>query len=308
MARFAPSGMAPLQVTLCGLLAAACPGETTTDGGYVDHGALKEQAIAADRARAEAATPDRTVAPPDGKPAVPDQVIVTIPDSQPGMPDQALPVADAPPGCKAVPTPAKAPDPWTVRAPGVGFGGIVKQTGKYTDAMDQGITNWQGWRGDGKKSPYFHNVRAHISFGLGAGKTVRGISYMALGNFSTVKSELQSVLNKRPPFGSLDTPASLVTTVSAGKALPLSGWVLDTAAIKTVKVSIDGKVVATLPVGKKRDDVCAVYPAYSGCPAVGFSGTLSTAGLGPCPRLLAVAAADAHGNVTVLGQRKLVLK
>ena len=91
-----------------------------------------------------------------------------------------------------------------------------------------------------------------------------------------------------------------------GQSLTVAGWVLDTQAVASVTVSVDGSTVASLPVNKSRPDVCAVYPAYGGCPAVGFSGPVSTAGLGPCPQLLRVTATDADGNTTTLGERRLV--
>lgn len=171
-------------------------------------------------------------------------------------------------------------------------------------AMDQGITSWQGWRGDGSTAPYFHNVRAQIAFGLGAGKTVRGLSYLALGSFATVKAELTAALAKRPPFGVVDAPG-LDVKLQPGQALTVTGWVLDSAKVGTVDVAIDGKKAATLTVNKARPDVCAVYPAYDGCPDVGFSGTVPTSGLGPCPHLIRVSATDKDGNTTVLGESRL---
>jgi hypothetical protein len=53
----------------------------------------------------------------------------------------------------------------------------------------------------------------------------------------------------------------------------------------------------------QRPDVCLVYPNYRGCPAVGFSGSVPTAGLNGCPHLLRVTATDGDGNRTVLGER-----
>ena len=175
-------------------------------------------------------------------------------------------------------------------------------------AMDQGITKWQGWRGDGKTGPYFHNVRASIAFALGAGKTVRGISYMALGSAASVKADLTAVLAKRPPFGSLDEPAAGDVKVKPGASLKVRGWALDTTKAKTITVTLDGKTLGTVPMGQARADVCAIYPAYAGCPAVGFSGTISVKGLGTCPALMRVTATDADGNSTVLGERRLLPK
>lgn len=175
-------------------------------------------------------------------------------------------------------------------------------------AMDQGITAFQGWRGDGVTAPYFHNVRAVITFGLASKKTVRGLSYLALGGYGTVKAELQAALKKRPPFGSLDAPAGSTVSYTPGKPVATHGWALDTAAVQSVTATIDGKLVATYAPTAARPDVCEVYPGYAGCPKVGFSGTIPTAGLSACPHLLRVSAKDTDGNVTVLGERRLVAK
>lgn len=171
---------------------------------------------------------------------------------------------------------------------------------------DQGLTGFQGWRGDGTTAPYFHNVRAQLSFGLPAGGTVRGLSYLALGSFATVKSELEAVLAKRPPFGVLDTPAAKDVPVTIGAPLAVSGWVLDTTPIASVRAEIDGKLAATLAVASSRPDVCAVYPAYAGCPKVGYAGQVPTAGLSKCPHHLRLIAQDPDGNTSVLGERRLV--
>lgn len=175
-------------------------------------------------------------------------------------------------------------------------------------AMDQGITAFQGWRGDGTSAPYFHNVRAQLSFGLPAGGTVRGLSYLALGSFATVKSELQAVLKKRPPFGWIDLPATVDVAYKPGSPVALQGWVLDNSVVTQVSVQIDGKQVATLPATKSRADVCLVYPAYPGCPKIGFAGSIPTAGLSGCPHLLQVTATDGDGNSTILGERRLISK
>ncbi|HEY3449006.1 MAG TPA: hypothetical protein VGK67_21775 [Myxococcales bacterium] len=167
--------------------------------------------------------------------------------------------------------------------------------------MDQGLRDWQGWAGDGNSAPYFHNVRAQIAFGLPRGGAVRGIAYLALGGFGTVQSALGSVLAHRPPFGVVDAPAP--GGVAQGASIPVGGWVLDTAAIGSVDVEIDGALAASLPVTGARSDVCAVYPAYAGCPNVGYAGAISTAGLDGCVHLMRVVATDADGNRSVLGER-----
>ena len=174
-------------------------------------------------------------------------------------------------------------------------------------AMEQGVTSFQGWTGDGVSAPYFHNVRANVSFGLKAGATVRGRSYLALGNFATVKAELEAALNKRPPFGWLDGPADVDTSYSPGASLEVRGWVLDNAALASVTVELDGVQQATIPLSGARPDVCEVYPAYPGCPTVGFKGMVSTVGLAvDCPHLLRVLATDGDGNRSIIGERKLI--
>ncbi len=171
-------------------------------------------------------------------------------------------------------------------------------------ATDEGVADFQGWRGDGTTAPYFHNVRPQLAFALGAGQTVRGISYLALGSFTTVKAELEATLAARPPFGHLDAPAAGTTlSFAAGAPIDVAGWVLDTTAIGSVQVEIDGQPAATLATGTARPDVCAVYPAYRGCPQAGFAGQVPTTGLSACAHLLRVTASDGDGNSTVLGER-----
>jgi hypothetical protein len=171
-------------------------------------------------------------------------------------------------------------------------------------AMDQGVTKWQGWRGDGNTAPYFHNVRAQVAFGLGAGATVRGVSYLALGSFATVKQTIAQALASRPPFGVVDAPAGgAVATYAAGAPLHVAGWTLDSTHVASVRVEIDGALVATVPVDAPRPDVCAVYPEYAGCPTVGYAADVSTAGLSACPHLLRVVAVDGDGNASTLGER-----
>jgi hypothetical protein len=172
-------------------------------------------------------------------------------------------------------------------------------------AMDQGVRSFQGWRGNGTTAPYFHNVRANLAFGLPAGGTVRGISYVALGSFGTVSSLMSSTLSRRPPFGTLDAPAA-AGGATGGNAVHVAGWVLDTAHLATVSVLLDGQLLQTLPVAASRPDVCALYPAYDGCPGVGFDGTVPAPALADgCAHLLRVLAADGDGNVTVLGERAI---
>lgn len=193
---------------------------------------------------------------------------------------------------------------FTSPAPWVSWQNATKDYGVGI-AMDQGITAWQGWRGDGSKAPYFHNVRAQIAFALAAGASVRGMSYLALGGFSTVQSELDAALKARGPFGHVDTPAADGTSAAT---LNVAGWALDNRAGTTIEVQVDGKPVGTASVDQARPDVCAVYPAYVGCPNAGFATSISTSGWGTCPHLVRVVAKDSDGNAQVLGERVVTAK
>jgi hypothetical protein len=168
-------------------------------------------------------------------------------------------------------------------------------------AMDQGLTSFQGWAGNGSTAPYFHNVRANFPFGLAAGATVRGRAYLGLGSFATIQASLSTALAQRPPFGVLDAPVSGPT--ARGASFTVAGWVLDSTAITSVRVELDGALLTTLPVNVARPDVCALYPSYAGCPAPGFSGSVTPAFTDACAHLLRVVALDPDGNRSVLGER-----
>jgi hypothetical protein len=172
-------------------------------------------------------------------------------------------------------------------------------------AADQGIHSFVGCTGGpGTSQPaYYHYVRSIIGFGIPPRSSVRGLTYLALGNFETVRYELRRVLERRPPFGKLDFPAQGVHEYPYDGEITVAGWVLDTWHVDEVQVQIDGNPVASLPVNVSRLDVCKVYPGYAGCPAVGFASTISTAGLSACPHLLRISATDRDGNTTILGER-----
>ena len=162
-----------------------------------------------------------------------------------------------------------------------------------TIASDEGITNWQGWRGDGQTAPYFHNVRQQIAFGLAAGGTVRGISYLGLGGFDHAHTAVTSVLRSRPPFGRID---SLDGT-------HLVGWVLDNDRVPTVTLERDWAPPVPLAVEAVREDVCATYPAYPNCPGGGIETSIPPPPADGCAHLYRLIATDGDGNRTILGER-----
>lgn len=189
---------------------------------------------------------------------------------------------------------------FTSSAPWVTYQDTAKDYGVGL-AMDQGLTGFQGWGGNGSTAPYFHNVRGEISFALPHGGTVRGRTYLALGSQATVAALFSQALSHRPPFGVVDVPAAGSTT--SGASVTVAGWVLDSTPIASVSVELDGVASATLPVSSARPDVCAVYPRYAGCPTVGYAGSVSLASLDGCAHLLRVVATDPDGNRSVLGER-----
>ncbi len=219
-----------------------------------------------------------------------------------GMPDLPL-LLDAAGKAVTIATPANdgffvgdftSPAPWVTWQNGTKDYGVGL-------AMDQGITKWQGWRGDGAKAPYFHNVRASIAFGLGAGATVRGLSYLALGSVGTVQTELEAAAKARAPFGHVDLASSAKFT--KGTPLTVAGWALDNRAGVTLDVLVDGAKVKGGAPDRDRADVCTVYPGYVGCPKAGFELALPTDTWSPCPHLVRVVARDSDGNEQVLGER-----
>ncbi len=173
-------------------------------------------------------------------------------------------------------------------------------------AMDHAGRDFQAWEGSGTGAPYFHNVRPRQSFGLPAGGTVRGRAYLTLGSFDTVRSLMDTVTRSRAPFGALDAPVAVSTARAVGGRFRVAGWALDNAPVASVLVRVDGAMVATLPRSGARPDVCAIYPNYAGCPAVGFDGEVTLPVRDGCAHAVEVVARDADGNETVLGRRLVV--
>lgn len=192
---------------------------------------------------------------------------------------------------------------FTSPAPWVAFQNTAHDYGVGL-AMDQGVTGFQGWGGNGSTAPYFHNVRAHLAFGLSHGATVRGRAYLALGSFSTIATSLQQVFAARPAFGVVDVPAQGATITS--NTVALSGWALAAEDLAQVAVEYDGQPLTTLPVNQARADVCAVYPNYPACPAVGYSGTVTLPAADGCAHVLRVVANTSAGVRSVLGERRVL--
>jgi hypothetical protein len=100
-----------------------------------------------------------------------------------------------------------------------------------------------------------------------------------------------------PPSVVIDMPAA-GSTISG--VVTVAGWAIDNVAavgttISSVQVKVDGVVVGAASYGSSRPDVCAAYPGRPGCPNVGYSYSLNTAGLAPGTHTITVAATDTDG-------------
>jgi len=168
--------------------------------------------------------------------------------------------------------------------------------GLFTESR---LTSWQGWQ---LRTLPFNNFRPVFPFGLPAFATVRARSYLILGDQGTVAAEAAWLDANLPPFGVLDAPEP--DAVVSG-LVPLHGWALDNRGVVTVELVVDGGPPRPLAYGAARPDVCLVWPTYAGCPAVGFAGTLDTAGLSPCQHTLEVVARDGDGNARVIARRRV---
>ena len=161
------------------------------------------------------------------------------------------------------------------------------------------LTTFQAWQ---LRSLPFNNVRARFSFGIPASAVVRARAYLVLGSYATIAGQVAWLDVHLAPFGALDSPAA--EAVVSGSA-PISGWALDNKGVTSVELVIDGGASVPLAYGAVRPDVCLAWPGYAGCDAVGFSGTLDASALTPCAHLLEVRAADADGNVRVIGAARI---
>jgi photosystem II stability/assembly factor-like uncharacterized protein len=101
-----------------------------------------------------------------------------------------------------------------------------------------------------------------------------------------------------PPTVYIDIPANNGTVSGT---VTVAGWAIDSitavgTAISSVQVKVDGTVVGTATYGVSRPDVCAAYAGRPGCPNVGYTFQLNTAGLSSGPHTLTVTATDSDGT------------
>nr|WP_279290131.1 Ig-like domain-containing protein [Clostridium cibarium] len=89
------------------------------------------------------------------------------------------------------------------------------------------------------------------------------------GNDGTVyTNEARINIAKLQPITTVDTPGNGQSV--SGDNLTISGWTINPAGIKQVKVYIDGTYVQDASIGISRPDVKAVYPQYNYAEKSGF--------------------------------------
>jgi len=174
--------------------------------------------------------------------------------------------------------------------------GLTYGVGLY---YENRLTAFQGWQ---NRSLPFNNFRAVFPFAIPAHGTVRARSYLLLGSRSTIETNAAQLDAGLPPFGVLDAPAP--DEVVVGDTLELRGWVLDNRGVVSVEVILDGGSPVALSPGADRPDVCAVYPGYADCPAVGYTGSLDLSQISYCAHLLEIRAVDTDGNTRVIARRR----
>jgi len=187
-----------------------------------------------------------------------------------------------------------SPAGWvTMQNSGLNYG-----VGLYNESR---ATAWQGWQ---QRALPFNNVRPQLTFGIPALGTVRGRSYLLLGAQGTISSEAQWLDANLAPFGVLDAPdaSAALTGVVA-----VAGWALDNKGVSSVQLRIDGQTTVPLTYGSQRPDVCAVWPGYPACTAVGYQGTVDTGTLSACAHLFEVIAVDTDGNERVIARRRVTV-
>jgi hypothetical protein len=105
-------------------------------------------------------------------------------------------------------------------------------------------------------------------------------------------------INNAAPTVWIDTPAGKATVSGV---VTVAGWAIDNAsivgtAIGSVQVRVDGVAVGNATYGISRPDVCSAFPGRTGCPNVGYTFALNTAGWSAGPHVITVSATDGDGT------------
>jgi Bacterial Ig domain/Beta-propeller repeat len=101
-----------------------------------------------------------------------------------------------------------------------------------------------------------------------------------------------------PPTVYIDAPApgAIVSGV-----VTVAGWAIDSTtsigtAIGSVQIKVDGVLLGNASYGTVRSDVCGAWPGRPGCPNVGFTYALNTAGLSMGSHSVTAVATDTDGT------------
>ena len=102
----------------------------------------------------------------------------------------------------------------------------------------------------------------------------------------------------RPPNLWLDLPAE---NSSVTGQTTLIGWAIDNTTTKEnsitkVEIYVDGNKLGDATYGSNRPDVCLAYPNRTGCPNVGYSYVLNTAGFTDGPHIVKIVATDSDAS------------
>jgi hypothetical protein len=168
--------------------------------------------------------------------------------------------------------------------------------GLFTENRLSGMQGWQN------RALPFNNFRPLFSFGIPSHGTVMARAYLLIGSQATIASEAAWLDGHLAPFGWLDEPT---VDASVSGVITVRGWALDNKGVSRVEAVVDGGSPTVLSVGGSRPDVCLVWPAYPGCPNVGYSGSLDTAGLSECQHLLEIRAIDTDGNMRTIARQRI---
>ena len=169
---------------------------------------------------------------------------------------------------------------------------------------ENGLAEFQGWQ---NRSLPFNNVRGLFEFGLGPYATVNARAYLVLGGFDTVASEAQWLQENLAPFGELEAPIGAV----APPDIIISGWAQDNRGVAKVDAIVDDWLTIPLSYGAERADVCAAWPGYPTCSAVGFSGEFSLGQLGwqaGCEHKIEIRAEDTDGNARIIDRKTWTIR
>jgi Bacterial Ig domain len=193
---------------------------------------------------------------------------------------------------------------WAIENTGVAGPNAVSTVSVFIDGISAGTANYGLARPDvcGVFPGRLGCPNVGWSYGLNTGTVAPGshtLKIVACDTGGICSSHQVAFTVSIPPTVYIDYPtanATLTGTVGIG------GWALENiagvgpAAVSSIAVFVDGIQVGTATYGISRPDVCAVFPGRLGCPNVGWSYSLNTAGLAAGNHTLKIVATDTTGS------------